>query len=238
MIDARLSDAGDERERALLRVGAEEAPSARSMRAAARALGMVPGLAAFFYALTAFAKAAKWSVLVPYVLAPAVVAGAVATAYVAVERRGSTLEAAAPPGAAAMTAPRTEVAPAVAAPVAVSSPAPISLEEVAAAPRRAGSSRAPAREGADMPAQVALVDRGRSLVAAGDTAGALRAIDEYGKRFPRGALSEEAALLRIEAVYARGDRAATVALAKRFRAEYPRSVHADKIRWMLGDGPK
>ena len=238
MTDARLSDVGDERERALLRVGAEEVPTARSMRAAARALGIVPGVAAFFYALTAFAKAAKWSVLLPYVLAPALVTGVVATAYVAAERRAASMEAPAVPVAVPPAPPPAELDPAEPAPAVAPAQPRAVLEEAAASPRKGGSTRASAREGADVPAQVALVDRGRALVAAGDTAGALRVVDEYARRFPRGALSEEAALLRIEAVYARGDRTATAALARRFRAEYPRSVHADKIRWMLGDGPK
>jgi TolA-binding protein len=243
VIDSRLSDAGNERERALLRVGADEAPSFRSVRAAARALGFLPGAATFFYVMTAFAKAAKWSTLGPYVLAPAVVAGVVATTYVAVERRSSNVDVAAPAVAATVAAPRDEAAaPPVIAPAVAPMPgSPLAaLDEAVRAPRRAGSQRGPAREasGADVPAQVALVDRARALVAAGDTSGALRAADEYTKRFPRGALSEEAALLRIEAVYARGDRGAVAALARRFRAEYPRSVHADKLQWMLGDGLK
>ena len=242
MIDARLSDSGSERERALLRVGANEAPSVHSVRAAARALGFLPGVVAFFYVMTALAKVAKWSTLGPLVVAPAIVAGVVATAYVAVERRASNVESVAASRVSAPIAPLRAEAPAPVLAPANAAMADIPLaasDDVLHAPRR-GSQRGSIRGGvgANVPAQVALVDRARALVAAGDTSGALRVTDEYAKRFPRGALSEEAALLRIEAVNARGDRAAVVALARRFRAEYPRSVHADKVQWMLGDGLK
>jgi hypothetical protein len=49
-------------------------------------------------------------------------------------------------------------------------------------------------------------------------------------------MSEEAALLRIEATAARGDRSAAAALAQRFLAAHPRSVHAVKVRSIVGDG--
>ncbi len=231
MIDTRLSDVGDERERALLRLGAEEAPSDKSVRTAARALGLVPGAAAFAYALGWLAKAAKWSTIGTYVVVPGVVAGIIASGYVALDKRTARPVTVA---AAAMVPAQVRVsAPASveAAPVEREEPSPVVAHRAAA---RSGA-RGPAWE---VQAQVALVDRARALVRAGDPGGALRVVDEYGRRFPRGVLSEEASLLRIEAVVARGDRVAASDLARRFRAEYPRSVHLDKVQWMVGDGSK
>jgi hypothetical protein len=89
------------------------------------------------------------------------------------------------------------------------------------------------RKGDTFSAQLALIDRARSLAVAGDLAGTLRSVDEYDRRFPGGLLSEEALLLRVEVVAASGGRAAAAHLARQFLAEYPRSVHADRLRPLL-----
>jgi hypothetical protein len=86
----------------------------------------------------------------------------------------------------------------------------------------------------DLERQIEWIDRARSLAESGDPEGALQAVDQYDRKFPRGALSEEAALVRIEALAARGDRPGAAALARRFLLAHPRSVHAAKLRALVG----
>jgi TolA-binding protein len=249
MTEARLSEAGSERERALLRLGAQEAPTAESVRAAARVLGLVPRAAIAAYALALLARAIKWSAPGASVVVPAVVAaGVITSAYVMAERHSVSVVEAAPPAARARppAAPSTAVPPStepapgdtLAAARRANEPAPLAANpRPASAPAAARVDRARAPASDDVHAQVGLVDRARALLNAGDPAGALRLIDAYGRRFPRGLLAEEASMLRIQSVYARGDRVAAAALVRRFRADYPRSVYADKIQWMLSDRP-
>jgi outer membrane protein assembly factor BamD (BamD/ComL family) len=78
--------------------------------------------------------------------------------------------------------------------------------------------------------QIALLERAWSLAGAGDYLGAQRTIDEYEHRYPRGLFSEEASLVRIDVARARDDRATAAALATRFLAEHPTSVHAERVR--------
>lgn len=248
MTEARLSKAGSERERALLRMGAQEVPSAESVRAAARVLGLVPRAAIVAYTIGILARAIRWSSSGATMLAPVVAAaGVVAGAYVMAERHslavvdtGSITAAPAPaPEHAAAPAPPVAASP-VGAPAQLaqqeSAPLPAARRVAARAAARTASVPSPASD--EVRAQVVLVDRARALVNAGNAVGALRMIDDYHRRFPAGLLSEEASLLRIQAVYARGDRAGAGALVRRFRVDYPRSVYADKVQSMLSDGSK
>jgi hypothetical protein len=251
--ETRLSESGSERERALLLLGSQEEPTAESVRAAARVLGLVPRAAIAAFAFGVFARALKWSSPGASLVVPAVVAaGVIASAYVMAERHPVSGVGAAPVSTWASTWARPSAASSTAVlPVApaASSDARPDEASLAAAPRPArpesvtraapvaravrGSTPVPD----DVRAQVGLVDRARALLNAGDQSGALRLIDSYGRRFPRGVLAEEASMLRVQAVYARGDHAAAAALVRRFDTEYPRSVYADKIQWMLSDRP-
>ncbi len=261
----RLLVAGSERERALLRAGVSEAPTNESVRAAARVIGLVPRAAVFAYCAAVLAKAVKWSSLNGYVLVPALAFGAIGVGYTVAEHRSTetasiALHAAASgrpaASAAVILVPSSSAVPLLVAPVEPAPAEPNPAGGELASPHAAGE-KGLGPEGAWNPAsgqasghagihgassdallqeQVGLVDRARSLVASGDANGALRAVDAYEHRFPRGLLSEEASLLRIQAMAARGDRGAAAILAQRFRTMYPRSVHTDTIRWLLGDG--
>jgi len=81
--------------------------------------------------------------------------------------------------------------------------------------------------------QVAALDRARDALTSGNAAGALRQVDEYDRQFPRGALAQEAAALRIEALFQQGNRDAALSLAERFLASNPRSPHAARIRLLV-----
>jgi hypothetical protein len=251
----RLLVAGTQHERALLRAGASEAPTEESVRAAARVVGLVPRAAVFAYLTAVVAKAVKWSWLHAYVLAPALAFGAMSAEYaVTMHRSGEigrvvlregTLGSALP--LRAVSRPTPEAVSALLSPVEpiAAGPTPAvhelgSTHVVAAkgSERARGSSRAVVY-GASSDAlqeQVGLVDRARSLLASGDASGALHAVDAYEHRFPTGILLEEASLLRIQAIAARGDRAAAAALAQRFSTVYPRSVHTDTIQSLMGNG--
>jgi hypothetical protein len=250
---SRLLHAGTEEERALLRAGAEEEPTQESVLAAARVLGLAPRAALFASLAALLARALKGSSLTftTFVVAPAVLAGAITVAYVA------SKWAARAPGhavAVAVASPaEPEQAPAL-------PPAPASLPALPASPESAPSvthalaaadvlasahakkesaaGAARASQDADLAEQVRLVDRGRALAASGDASGALAVVDAYDRRFAHGILAEEAALVRIQATQARGDRADSASLARRFLAQYPESVHRGKVQWLLGDGAK
>jgi hypothetical protein len=241
----RLSVAGSDRERALLRAGADEAPTAASVHAAARVLGILPRAAIVAYAIVAAAKTVKWSSVVTYVLAPAVAVGGLATAgYVVVSAVGAHHEL---PAAVVQSVPRMELAVPRPPPVVEAAPAPIaeplpatptvrSVPRHTIRPERAAARADGAGPASGLQQQVDLLDRARGLAASGDVAGALRALDDFDRRFGRGPMGEEAALLRIEATAARGDHAGAAALGQRFLAEHPRSVHVSRVRSIIGDG--
>ncbi|WP_437690280.1 hypothetical protein [Sorangium sp. So ce176] len=82
--------------------------------------------------------------------------------------------------------------------------------------------------------QVAMIDRARDALGAGDAAGCLAALDAHDARFPRSAMGEEATVLRIEALIRLGDRARAADLGQRFLASRPTSPHAAGVRALLG----
>jgi outer membrane protein assembly factor BamD (BamD/ComL family) len=77
------------------------------------------------------------------------------------------------------------------------------------------------------------LDRARAAIVAGDAGAGLVALDRYAAAFPRGALAEEATLLRIKALVMRGDRARARALARSFMAARPRDPHIEELRLLL-----
>jgi hypothetical protein len=110
----------------------------------------------------------------------------------------------------------------------VTSPVPpsVALPRIASTPLPA-----PARSHAaiGLAEQVALVDRARQALAAGDPQAAARRVDEYHARFPSGALAEEADVVRIDAL-TRYDRAAANRAGALFLAARPDSPHAARVR--------
>jgi hypothetical protein len=238
MSDAdRMLEEGSELERTLLRAGVSERPTEESVRTAARVLGLVPRAAVLAYVASLLAKGLKsWARAT--VLAPAMaVAGATAIFYGAVTGH-APVHAVAPSVSLAPVAdaPPPRVVPVPDAPpvaVVVPSPssAPVPAPSVRLAPAR--TEAAPHDPVVDVRRQVAWIDHARSLAESGDTTGALQALDGYDRTFPHGVLSEESALLRIEAVFARGDVRGASGLARRFLVEHPHSVHAAKVRSLL-----
>jgi TolA-binding protein len=148
----------------------------------------------------------------------------------------------------AVTAPTVAVAsdPIATAPAVVEPPA-ISPGDLKAAPSvRAPSTAAPraaattsvapvaaAPAGGSLPAEIAALDRARKALEGGDPAQALGLVDAYEAQYPNGTFSEEAEVLRVEALAKRGDRARATAAGQRFLAAHPTSPHAARIRAIL-----
>jgi outer membrane protein assembly factor BamD (BamD/ComL family) len=81
--------------------------------------------------------------------------------------------------------------------------------------------------------EVDLLDRARRTLLAGRAADALSTLDRYGREYPSGILQPEAAVLRIQALEQRGDRAAAAALARQFIASHPGSRHVESLRALV-----
>lgn len=81
--------------------------------------------------------------------------------------------------------------------------------------------------------EVALLDDARAAIGRGDVAGARAALTEHARRFPRGSLHPEAAVLRIEVALNAGSRAEAAALARDFLRTHEGSPHASKVRTLL-----
>lgn len=110
-----------------------------------------------------------------------------------------------------------------------SAPAPVAQRAtatpVAAAPAAPASG--------SLPAEIAALDRARKALEGGDPAQALDRVDAYELQYPNGTFSEEAEVLRIEALAKRGDRARATSAGQRFLAAHPTSPHAARIRAIL-----
>jgi TolA-binding protein len=134
------------------------------------------------------------------------------------------------PAAAPATLPRAEDTTAVTP--ATQEPSPRS----ATSPRHASGADKRSSDPA-LGEQVSALDRARRALGDGDSAGALRQLDDYESRFPRGALVEEAEVLRVESLLASGDRASAARVGGRFLAAHPDSPHAARVRALLGQAP-
>jgi hypothetical protein len=126
-----------------------------------------------------------------------------------------------PSSSAISASPRVDVAPEVAAPLAAPLPAP----EVASREATLVLAR-----------EQQMIVRARTALAAGDVAGANRALDEHDATFPNGAFAEESSVLRIDALARSGQRAAAQRAARAFLARSPASPYAARLRDLAGEG--
>jgi TolA-binding protein len=120
------------------------------------------------------------------------------------------------------------------APITEPAPAAAARETVIMGPGGPGGPGGPSR----LAAEVALVDRARARLSAGDVTAALAAIEEYHRRFPGGDLEAEADVVTIEAVIAQRNVARARSLAAAFLSRFPRSPHAQRVRSLLDSLPK
>ena len=141
----------------------------------------------------------------------------------------SVVAAAAPETKRERPAPRQNVSPPV-----PPSP-PLARDDAPARAPVAGFSASASAPKPDstVSAEIGLIDRAREALERGDTNEALAALEEHDRTFESGALGEEAELLRIEALLARGRTDAAAVLARTFLQAHPNSPHADRARRAL-----
>ena len=146
--------------------------------------------------------------------------------------------AAEPAAAPAIPPPSDPAAKAAAASVprsgeAAEEPAPA----VKSAPAPAGSSAAPAPSDAasELAEEVAAIRAAREALGRGQAQKCLEAVNAYFARFPKGHLSAEARLLRIEAMAASGQRDQAAAQARALLAANPHSPYAPRLRAIAGE---
>jgi len=108
-----------------------------------------------------------------------------------------------------------------------SSALPSSRPDIAAAPV------ARARADSSLADELALLDQARRAVADGRAATALEVLGRHARSFPRGALREEAAVLRMEAYVLVGDRDRARASAESFLETAPQSPQRARVRSLL-----
>ena len=77
------------------------------------------------------------------------------------------------------------------------------------------------------------MDGARSALASGDPAKAKSLAERYESQFPHGTFSQEAEVVRIEALLAGGEHDEATAAGKRFLQAHPTSPHAAHVREIL-----
>jgi hypothetical protein len=250
----RLRDSGDDAVASLL----DAARAYRRPPAAKSRLLQALGLPVAFTVVPASAAVASslGAKVLLLVSAAAVVGGGGAVAYQVHVRSRTAAGLAAPHPARAhrasppQPAPVEEVGPAL-------SPAPLGVvpetpERRPAAPRRQAHHAAPAREArpADVPSpvapapqraplarEIALLDAAERAFRGQDYGEVIARLDEYVRAFPDGALLAEAEVLRISALFDRGDLAGARRRAQSFLAHYPPSPLTARVTSLLSRHP-
>jgi hypothetical protein len=83
---------------------------------------------------------------------------------------------------------------------------------------------------ASIASEVSTIDRARHALRDGRPSDALHDLDVYRAAWPSGVLATEAAVLRIEAHLALGDRASGIRAARAFLAANPKGRYAARVR--------
>jgi hypothetical protein len=105
---------------------------------------------------------------------------------------------------------------------------------VKAAPSASAKERAPL----GLSEETAILDRARGAINHGDPRAALSELDRYDSAPGPKILGQEATLVRIEALSAKGDAAGARALAQRFLANNPGSTYDERVRAILAEPKK
>jgi hypothetical protein len=82
--------------------------------------------------------------------------------------------------------------------------------------------------------EVAAIKAAKSALLAGNASEALHQLDAYRARFPRGRLTQEASVVRIEALLKSGNRSAASAAGDRFLAAHADSPYAARVHTLIG----
>jgi hypothetical protein len=239
MMDETADPEKDELLSRLVRAGASERPSSRSMSRTLSALGLgatTLGIATSAGAIGAagpvgtltLAVIGKWASLG---LASGVVVASVAHG---VARLPSSPSMPSP-------APQISASPAIVPSSSSSSvafsapPSPLgtSLPPPVGRLPSSGSGRTDVAVRAPLAAELVLVDRGRALLQGGSPRAALSALDRYERDFAGPRLLPEVLYLRMEALEQLGMTAQATAIARQLAQGFPRSPHAARARRVL-----
>ncbi len=145
-----------------------------------------------------------------------------------------TVQYAAAPAAPMHAAPARRAQPTLPAPpVEQAAPTPAAAfpprHEAHASPQLDDTGAAPDAPHGSLGPETAALDRARAALESGQPAQALALVADYQRRFPDGMLSQEAAVLRIDALEKQGNRAQAVRQARRFLVAHPDSPHAERL---------
>lgn len=88
----------------------------------------------------------------------------------------------------------------------------------------------PREEGASLRQELALLDSARAALKSNRPDDALAAVAAYERKFPGGTLRQEATVIKVEALKARGSDGQANALTEDFLKENPHSAHKSRLR--------
>jgi hypothetical protein len=231
----RFSQGDDDTAKRLMLSMRDEKPPEGAMNRALLAMGVTTAAVVTTSSALGTGKSVAWLAL-KWVGAGAVLGLAVGT--------GATLLQPAPTTKSATTAPSVVVnetpAPVVTATFTTKQSPATTPDEPAqpSAPRAAAPSAkeaTPAAETPDtLPREVELLDDARSALQRGAANDSLTALDRYSREFPRGRLSTEALVLRIDALSRAGRTTEAKSLGERFLSANPSSPHRARIEKAIG----
>ena len=226
MSPPRIARNGDLFDRALLRAARNDDPPRGAEERALEAMGF----GAAFAARTALAApsagilAGRWAGPIKMAAVAAAVAAGVGGTWLAWSRR-------APPAPARAASGIMTTAPAPApAPASAPAPAPAPASAPALAPAPA---LVPGLHPSPLSSEVSLVQQAAHAVAERDPAVALRILDTVRRDYPHGLLTEEAGVLRVQALAQVGRSTEAKALARTLLDAHPEGVLAARLRSVL-----
>lgn len=115
--------------------------------------------------------------------------------------------------------------------------APLDLREPAVPPASVASPAPLAPTESQLAEELRLMSRAQLELRSGNAAGALDALDEYVRSFPRGALREEQVAARVQALCALHRVPEARAETVQFLADHPQSPYTAKVRASCGAAP-
>jgi hypothetical protein len=241
--DRLLDDQGtDPLEADLLRLARSEGPSGESRRRILAGLGVAvaagtvsqssaaasPVPASKTTATVASHSALKWGVI------GAVGVGAAVASFLLVGRHAQQQSPQASTPVVVAPAPVAAPVSAPAGDPAQDSVAVTKLEDLPTLPDSAAADASHTAAAPSLADEVAAIKSAKSTLAAGNASQSLRELDAYKAHFPHGRLSQEASVVRIEALLKSGNQAAANAAADRFLSAHADSPYAARVHTLVG----
>jgi Outer membrane lipoprotein len=218
----------------LLQLARSEGPSAESRRRilAGLAVGIAAGtISAPSDAAQKATRSAASSAAVKWGVASVVAIGASVVAFLSLQPKPHT------PVVTPLSNTASAIVVPVTAPAAAVSGELVPVTKVEDLPTLAEGSGSDSPKSVSAPSlaeEVAAIKSAKGALASGNAAQALRELDAYKLHFPRGRLSQEASVVRIEALIGSGNQAAASAVADHFLAAHPDSPYSARVRTLVG----